>query len=103
MKPFVPIRPGTALVPLFFAALLAASAQAQQATPQQQVQTQQPGVPAAIPDGEKIVCEKQEVVGSRLATHKICMTKNEWARTRGDYQEWIKRTQQQRGYGTAPQ
>jgi invasion protein IalB len=92
-----------ALVSVASLTVLAAFAQAQPATPQQQAQTQQPGVPAAIPDGEKIVCEKQEVVGSRLATHKICMTKNEWARTRGDDQEWIKRTQQQRGYGTAPQ
>ncbi|WP_157215009.1 hypothetical protein [Flavisphingomonas formosensis] len=27
---------------------------------------------------EEVICERQEVTGSRLATRKVCMTRAEW-------------------------
>jgi len=30
-------------------------------------------------DPNEVVCEKQEVVGSRLASRKVCMTRAQWA------------------------
>jgi len=30
-------------------------------------------------DPNEVVCEKQEETGSRLASHKICMTRAQWA------------------------
>ncbi len=41
----------------------------------------------ADPMGE-IVCQKQEVVGSRLATRRVCMTRLQWREQR----TWIART-----------
>ena len=34
---------------------------------------------SAAKDPNRIICEKQEVLGSRLATKKICMTRAQWA------------------------
>ncbi|MDV3257625.1 MAG: hypothetical protein LOX97_07575 [Sphingomonas sp.] len=33
-------------------------------------------------DPNEVVCEKQEVLGSRVATKRICMTRSEWAEKR---------------------
>ncbi len=33
-------------------------------------------------DPNEVVCEKQEVLGSRVATKRICMTRAEWAEKR---------------------
>ncbi|HEY0626977.1 MAG TPA: hypothetical protein VGD10_09610 [Allosphingosinicella sp.] len=33
-------------------------------------------------DGDKIICENQTVIGSRLATKRKCMTKAQWAEHR---------------------
>ncbi len=50
---------------------------AQTATPSQS----QPSAIAqtAGPDMNEVVCERQEVTGSRLARKKVCMTRAEWA------------------------
>ena len=32
-----------------------------------------------VPDPNEVVCEKQEETGSRLASHKVCMTRAQWA------------------------
>lgn len=49
-------------------------------------------------DPNRMVCEKQEVVGSRLGTKRVCMTAAEWAAKRRDEQQMIDRSQvQQRG------
>ncbi|QNM82374.1 hypothetical protein H8M03_10180 [Sphingomonas sabuli] len=34
---------------------------------------------AARDPGDQVICEKQEVIGSRLATKKVCMTRKQWA------------------------
>lgn len=33
-------------------------------------------------DEKEIVCQKEEVTGSRLATRRVCMTRGEWLRAR---------------------
>lgn len=33
-------------------------------------------------DPNEVVCERQEVLGSRVATKRICMTRSEWAEKR---------------------
>jgi hypothetical protein len=39
-------------------------------------------------DPNEVVCEKSEVIGSRLAVKRVCMTRHEWAeRRRLDRQE----------------
>lgn len=49
-------------------------------------------------DPNRMVCEKQEVVGSRLGTKRVCMTASEWAAKRRDERQMIDRSQvQQRG------
>jgi hypothetical protein len=49
-------------------------------------------------DPNRMVCEKQEVVGSRLATKRVCMTAAEWETKRRDERQMIDRSQtQQRG------
>ena len=63
-------------------------------------------IPAAVSAGEKkadakdpnrIICEKQEVLGSRLATKRVCMTAAEWAIRRQEERQSIDRSQVQRG------
>lgn len=49
-------------------------------------------------DPNRMVCEKQEVVGSRLATKRVCMTASEWEQKRREERQMIDRSQvQQRG------
>ena len=48
-------------------------------------------------DPNEIICEKQEVVGSRLATRRVCRTRAEWADLRLQDRQEIERVQVQRG------
>jgi hypothetical protein len=48
-------------------------------------------------DPNQIICEKQEVVGSRLATRRVCRTRAEWADLRLQDRQEIERVQVQRG------
>lgn len=48
-------------------------------------------------DPNKIICEKQEVIGSRLATRRVCMTRAEWADRKLQDRQEIERIQVQRG------
>ena len=49
-------------------------------------------------DPNRIVCEKQEVLGSRLATRRVCMSAAEWAAKRMLERQMIDRSQiQQKG------
>jgi hypothetical protein len=51
--------------------------------------------PAAVPDPNEIVCQKQEVTGSRLQSKRVCRTRAEWAEMqRLDRQELDKTTSQ---------
>lgn len=56
------------------AALLASTAWAQQ----QQQQQQPAAASAAASNSDPVICEKQEEIGSRLSTHRICMKRSQW-------------------------
>ena len=62
------------------ASLLATNAVAQPATPYRTDSNAQ-----STNDPNKIVCQKEEKIGSRLAAKKVCMTVGEWkARQQAD-------------------
>lgn len=44
-------------------------------------------------DPNEVVCKKEEVLGSRLQTRKVCMTRAEWAERRRLDREEIRRAQ----------
>jgi len=51
-------------------------------------------------DPNRIICEKQEVLGSRVATKKICMTAAQWEDRKREDREAIEKGQRQaRGPG----
>jgi hypothetical protein len=54
-------------------------------------------------DLNKIICEKQEVIGSRLATRRVCMTRAEWADRKLQDRQEIERVQVQRGSNASGQ
>lgn len=54
----------------------------------------------AIPDGERIVCEDIEQIGSRLNSHRVCLTKNQWRAQRNSDRDLIDKSQ--REVGTQP-
>jgi hypothetical protein len=61
------------------------------------VGTAQPSAAAKKTDLNEIVCEKQKVPGSRLATAKVCKTRAEWADLRHQDRMDLERAQTQRG------
>ena len=48
-------------------------------------------------DPNEMVCEKQEVLGSRVATKKVCMTRAQWAEQRRLERQEIDKAQVGRG------
>ena len=74
-----------------------AFAQAAQQTQQQQQQQQQQAQAQAAEDPNQIVCEKQEVIGSRIATKRVCMTRGQWADQRRNDRMEVEKVQTQRG------
>jgi invasion protein IalB len=48
-------------------------------------------------DPNQVVCEKQEVTGSRLGTKRVCMTRAEWADLRSQDRQEIEKVQVRRG------
>jgi hypothetical protein len=57
--------------------------------------------PGAVkgPNPTEVVCEKVEVMGTRLASNRVCMTRAEWAQRRHADREEVERVQTQRGCG----
>jgi hypothetical protein len=54
--------------------------------------------PARVgPDPNEIICEKQEVLGSRLASRRICHTRAEWADLKLQDRQELERVQSRRG------
>lgn len=45
---------------------------------------------------DQVVCETQEETGSRLASHKICRTRSQWAQIKKDQRETTERDQTRR-------
>ena len=74
-------------------AALGTSPAAAQSQPQQPSQA---AAPAAAPT-DPVICEKEEVTGSRLATRKVCMTRSQWEDARRQDRMNLEKTQTQRG------
>jgi len=51
--------------------------------------------PAKPRDPNQVVCENEEVLGSRLATRRVCMTRAQWAERQRDARATIDRSQTQ--------
>ena len=56
-----------------------------------------PATQRSGPDPNEVVCEKVEVIGSRLQTKRVCMTRAEWADRRKEDREYLERRQTERG------
>ena len=48
-------------------------------------------------NANEVVCEKQEVTGSRISTKRVCMTRAQWAEQRHEDRMEIEKVQTQRG------
>lgn len=79
---------------IFVTAPALAAPDATAAQPAQSAQPQQPAKTAAqIAYDNEIVCQKEEVTGSRLGSHRVCMTRGEWMRSRMEDKAWVERMQ----------
>lgn len=58
---------------------------------------QPPAGVAKKTDLNEIVCEKQKIPGTRLASAKVCKTRAEWAELRSQDRMDLERAQTQRG------
>ena len=56
----------------------------------------QPGT-VLVANPTEVVCEKITQLGSRLTSHRVCMTRAEWARRRKEDREKVDQIQTQRG------
>ena len=80
-------------------ALLGATAAVAQTAPQAAATpTGKPGTPTttATASGDKLICERQEVLGSRLQGRRVCKTASEWAEDRRLERAEVDRIQTQR-------
>ena len=60
--------------------------------------TQAPApVQASGTDPNEVICERQEVLGSRLAKRKVCHTRAEWADLKLQDRQDLERAQTRRG------
>jgi invasion protein IalB len=59
--------------------------------------TAQPGAPAVSKDKDpnRIICEREETIGSRLAGKKVCMTAAQWQEQQARHREQVEKFQQQ--------
>lgn len=51
--------------------------------------------PAKARDPNQVVCENEEVLGSRLAMRRVCMTRAQWAEHQRDDRATVNRSQTQ--------
>lgn len=79
----------------FTAAALMASSAAP-AIAQAPAPSQAPSPQPSGADPNEIVCERQEVLGSRLAKKKVCMTRAQWADQKLQDRQDLERAQVQR-------
>ena len=81
----------------FAAALLAGTAAPVFAETPAAAPSPAPAVRTSTVDPNEVICEKQEVLGSRLARKKICHTRAEWADLRLQDRQELERAQTRRG------
>lgn len=78
--------------------LLGASTAAVPAAVGAQAQAQpQASAPTVAANPDEVICEKQEVTGSRLAHRKVCMTRSQWQETRREDRKTVEKAQSERG------
>ena len=77
-------------------ALLVFSPVVSSAAVAQAAQQEQQPVAKKVLDPNEVVCERQEEIGSRLATKRVCMTRSEWAEQRRQDRMTIEKVQTQR-------
>jgi len=46
-------------------------------------------------DPNEVVCVREQVIGSRLATRRVCRTRAEWAQHQSEFKQEVERAQQQ--------
>lgn len=51
--------------------------------------------PAPRSESKQVICEKQEVIGSRLATRRVCKTRAEWEEQKRNDRQDLERAQTQ--------
>ena len=81
--------------------LLAAIVVAAPAAAQTAPAAQPAPVNSKKPDVNKLVCQRQEEIGSRLSAKKVCMTVQEWQEFRSQNRENLERWQQSAGTRTS--
>jgi hypothetical protein len=62
------------------------------AQPQTQVAVASPK-PAVKSDIDKVVCRMQDEIGTRLRSHKVCMTVGQWRDNEREYREHLQEMQ----------
>ena len=84
--------------------LLTASFSTVPVTVSAQAQPQSPTATTALSaaDPNEVVCEKQEVTGSRLAHRKVCMTRAQWKDARSQDRAATEKVQTERGMISSP-
>jgi hypothetical protein len=63
-------------------------------------ETPRPASPPASPkalDPNEVICEKQEVIGSRLQKQRVCMTRAKWADLKLQDRQNVERVQSNQG------
>jgi predicted secreted protein len=55
--------------------------------------TSSASAPKKPKDPNEVICEKQEILGSRLAFRKVCMTRAQWAEQRAVDRQLIEQSQ----------
>jgi hypothetical protein len=53
----------------------------------------EPGSVKPTKDPNQVICEKQEVLGSRLAVRRVCMTRAQWAEQRRTERDLVQNSQ----------
>ena len=52
--------------------------------------------PEATSPGQRVICRKEEVVGSRLKAKKVCKTQAQWEYEQKEQRQTVEKGQQQR-------
>ena len=83
--------------------LFASAAVAQTATPPSAEASTPPPQDAAAPKAknrsDRVICEDQGELGSRLRSKRVCKTAAQWAEQRQQDREWLAKTQVNRSCG----
>ena len=58
-----------------------------------QVATSKPAKDPAKDDLNRVICEREEVTGTRLGAHRVCLTVLQWQEKRREHRESTERVQ----------